>query len=323
MKELISVVIPVFNAEKYLEECIRSLQAQTYPEWEAILVDDGSTDHSLEQCRHFSQQDTRIRVLHSENAGVSAARNLGIEAARGSYLAFIDADDTVAPTYLSTLFHLLANADVSICCVDDPSDWNEKVRQETVAIERMRRTPSRYANPVFTNYAINKLYRMALLREKEIRMSPGVARCEDAYFVAAYLQCCKNAAVTTEKLYCYRQHQASAMHRFNPDVWKDEAPLMQIQYDFFHPCQLEQTEEQAFAVWEYGKITAILDYIYRYAPDFQTRRKGFQEILNIAEIMRLLAHDTQLLGKKAKILSALVHARFYTGLAWGYRWLAS
>lgn len=93
----ISVIIPVYNSENYLGQCVRSLTSQTYKDWEALLIDDGSTDRSLEVCRGLSGTDSRIKVYHQENKGVSAARNYGLEIAGGEYIYFLDSDDAVHP----------------------------------------------------------------------------------------------------------------------------------------------------------------------------------------------------------------------------------
>lgn len=117
MDERISVVVPVYNAEKYISVCVESLLAQTYKVLEILLVDDGSTDRSYEICGEYAQMDGRIRVIHQENQGVGAARNTGIENASGSYLSFIDADDYVAKDYFERLYQdVLANqADIACC----------------------------------------------------------------------------------------------------------------------------------------------------------------------------------------------------------------
>ena len=94
---LISIIIPVYNAEKYLEQCVASLVAQSDTNWEAVLVDDGSKDVSGLLCDDFARKDNRIRVVHQCNQGVSAARNTGIQNARGTYVMFLDADDPLAP----------------------------------------------------------------------------------------------------------------------------------------------------------------------------------------------------------------------------------
>lgn len=113
----ISIIVPVYNTEKYLKECIGSILAQTYTDFELLLVDDGSTDNSGEICDEYAQKDSRVRVFHKENGGASSARNLGIEEAHGEYLHFVDADDFVlmgAYEYLNTVIHEYSHPDI-IC----------------------------------------------------------------------------------------------------------------------------------------------------------------------------------------------------------------
>ena len=106
MKELISVIVPVYNCEKYIEICIRSVLQQTYTNLELILVDDGSTDGSGKVCDQYVDQDTRVKVIHKENGGVSSARNRGIENAVGDWYSFVDADDFIDKDMYSILMTL-------------------------------------------------------------------------------------------------------------------------------------------------------------------------------------------------------------------------
>lgn len=114
---MISIIVPVYNVEKYVKRCVESILAQTYKEFELILVDDGSTDQSGEVCDSFEKCDIRIRVIHQENSGLSAARNRGLAEATGEYITFIDSDDFVDTSYLETLHQnaVKYQADVSIC----------------------------------------------------------------------------------------------------------------------------------------------------------------------------------------------------------------
>ena len=109
-KPLVSIIVPVYGVEAYLEKCVRSILGQDMPEFELILVDDGSPDACGEICDRFAGQDNRVQTIHKENGGLSDARNAGIDAARGEYLSFIDADDFVEPTYLSFLLSLMQAA---------------------------------------------------------------------------------------------------------------------------------------------------------------------------------------------------------------------
>ena len=112
--ELISVIVPVYNVESYVAECIESIQNQTYMNLEIILVNDGSTDASGDICDKYAAYDERIQVIHKENAGVSAARNTGIEAANGDYIGFVDSDDYIAPTMYEDMLKLMAEHDLDI-----------------------------------------------------------------------------------------------------------------------------------------------------------------------------------------------------------------
>ena len=102
----ISVIIPVYNTEKYVEECIESVLAQTYTDFELILIDDGSEDNSREICREMGRKDDRIRLIQMEHRGVSAARNAGMDAAVGKYLFFLDSDDMIHPQLLEALYEV-------------------------------------------------------------------------------------------------------------------------------------------------------------------------------------------------------------------------
>ena len=115
---LISVVTPVYNAARHLREAVDSVLAQTYAHFEMLLVDDGSTDASGEICDAYARADARIRVFHTENRGVSHARNVGLDAARGEWIFFIDSDDAIVPQALETLLRGAAGCDTVICLME-------------------------------------------------------------------------------------------------------------------------------------------------------------------------------------------------------------
>ena len=114
---MISVIVPVYNAEKYLNACVESILAQDYKNFELLLVEDGATDASGVLCDKWREKDKRIRVFHQENGGAAKARNFGVAMAKGEYVAFVDSDDVIAPSYLQTLYHLAeeTGADIAGC----------------------------------------------------------------------------------------------------------------------------------------------------------------------------------------------------------------
>ena len=114
---MISVIVPVYNVEAYLDRCVASITSQDFNNLEIILVDDGSTDASAKMCDAYAAADTRIKVIHKQNGGLSDARNAGIDIAHGEYIAFIDSDDFILPGYFSYLHRLItqADADIAVC----------------------------------------------------------------------------------------------------------------------------------------------------------------------------------------------------------------
>ena len=125
--ELISLIIPVHNVEKYLYECIESVICQTYTNLEIILIDDGSKDKSGEICEEYGKKDNRIIVIHQENGGVSSARNIGLEVAKGKYISFVDSDDYIEKTFIEELYKKIKenDAQISMCGLNKIDDNNE------------------------------------------------------------------------------------------------------------------------------------------------------------------------------------------------------
>lgn len=137
--ELVSVIIPVYKVEKYLNQCIESVVNQTYQNLEIILVDDGSPDNCPKMCDEWAKKDSRIKVIHKENGGVSSARNMALEVFKGDYLCFLDSDDTIHPNYIEVLHNAIKenNADVSVCnwkkVYDINNPQNKKLNSEKLS----------------------------------------------------------------------------------------------------------------------------------------------------------------------------------------------
>lgn len=127
MTPKISVIVPVYNVEKYLSRCVNSILAQSFLDFELILIDDGSTDESGRICDEYAEKDSRIKVFHKKNGGLSSARNEGIEYARGSYISFVDSDDWVSPDYLEYLFLLIKKYDADVVSAAYALTCNTKI----------------------------------------------------------------------------------------------------------------------------------------------------------------------------------------------------
>lgn len=205
----ISVIVPVYKVEAYLTDCVRSLMRQTFSDVEVILVDDGSPDNCGHLCDIFAQEDNRIRVIHQKNAGLSVARNVGIDAAQGRYICFVDSDDFVAADYCRALYDLLDGSefDFSVCGVCRFSDGTRPEPKMAAAVQTV--TNVQYAAMQLdrkTEFGVwNKLFRRELF--DQIRFIPGKLH-EDVFFSADLLRTLRGGVIATEQqLYCYRQRE--------------------------------------------------------------------------------------------------------------------
>jgi glycosyltransferase involved in cell wall biosynthesis len=214
--ERISIIVPVYNVEEYLGECIDSLIEQTYENVEILLVDDGSTDSSLEICKKYAEINKKIKVTHKENGGLSDARNFGISIAKGEYLMFIDSDDTLEQSACEVLYHALKdnNADVAI---GDLFKENEKHNEnetspiiysaEEAICEMLRETS-------FNTSACGKLYKRELFRDI---FFPKGKLYEDLGTIYKVLDRATRVVYVPYDLYYYRTRENSITTRsFNP-----------------------------------------------------------------------------------------------------------
>lgn len=136
MLEMVSVIIPVYNVESYLVKCLNSVINQSYSNIEIILVDDGSTDKSSEICDAYAKNDDRIQVIHKINGGLSEARNVGIDYAKGQYITFIDSDDYIAKDYIEYLYNMLIQDDADISIVSNKKVWNDYEKLDELKMKK-------------------------------------------------------------------------------------------------------------------------------------------------------------------------------------------
>ena len=212
MEHLVSIIVPVYNTGEYLAPCIESLTSQTYSNLEIILVDDGSTDGSGAVCDEFARRDDRVKVIHQKNAGVSAARNAGLEIARGEYIAFVDSDDWVSPRYLELLRQGLETTGSDICecgilrtegdSCPEPAETAPEVFDTVAALEQLIRDGR------FHQYVWNKLYRRELIGD--IRFPVGKTN-EDEFWTYQVFGRAKRVAGIDAVLYNYFQRPGSIM----------------------------------------------------------------------------------------------------------------
>ena len=216
----ISIIIPVYNSEKYLNACLDSVLAQTFKDFELILVDDGSPDGCGRICDEYADKDDRVRVCHIENSGSSAARNYGIDRAKGKYLGFIDSDDRIDEDMYEILYNNLIkeDADISMCGLfDEYGDEIVKVFDKPVykVMDSEESILTVMEAKLTSVTPVNKLYKKELF--EGIRYPVGEDSGEDASIIVELLLRCKKTVLTTEQKYHYIHREGSITTReFNP-----------------------------------------------------------------------------------------------------------
>lgn len=206
---MISIIVPVYNAQKYIKRCVESIVNQSYQKWELILIDDGSKDDSSLICDELKQTDSRIHVVHTVNQGASAARNRGLDEATGDYITFVDADDWVEPNHLEVLVNQI-DSDVDLCInsfIADlyygsrPYQYKEVKTQDNIES----------INAFFTillqhsQFLWNKLFKSNIIKDNHIRFNTNISLGEDNIFILEYLNYIRGLSASSVCTYHYDQ----------------------------------------------------------------------------------------------------------------------
>lgn len=237
MADKVSVIIPVYNKEKYLDRCLRSIINQSYKGLEIIVIDDGSIDHSYKIIQEYKAIDNRIISVQQTNSGRSKARNKGIEIATGDYYCFIDADDTISDNYIELLLSTIKNkkADMAICEMNIISSDGSvrianKLDNKSVKIDPnfiysyISKSGGRLATSSCNKLYSAKLFQQHGLKYKDETIGEDFLLCIDALF-----QCSKIVTIDSA-LYNYYQNSDSTMHNFNEDYFNNIHNLMNTMY---------------------------------------------------------------------------------------------
>lgn len=222
MNPLISIIIPVYNAEKYLRQCFNSVLAQTYPDWECILVDDGSKDSSGDICDEYAQKDSRFKVYHKENGGVSSARNYGLQTANGELICFLDSDDKMKSNHLAICVQSIGEADLLIFgferwngrtdCVIPPEAYisgHEYCKEFLYKLKETGATSELFCFPW------NKIYKRSLLLGNNVSFPENISLREDEIFAYRCIPFVNNIKVISEALVEYNDEPSGLSAKKN------------------------------------------------------------------------------------------------------------
>lgn len=262
----ISVIVPIYNSEKYLDECIKSILEQTYENFELILVNDGSNDKSIEICNNYQSNEKRIKVLNLEHNGVSNARNKGIDIATGQWICFVDSDDIIDKTFLKTLITLVKEYKSDIAEVDFGYMHKKykKIKEKNEIYNSYEMAKRLYStNGIRTAIITNKLYNIDLFKKIKFDLD---RQNEDDFIIHKLLFATKkDIVINNKRLYWYRIHNDSRNLKFDKeklnilDVFQERekyfisneellrknkiAKIDMILY-LYHICQMNNKEEE-------------------------------------------------------------------------------
>lgn len=294
----ISVIVPVYNAEKYLDECVNSILNQTIRDLECILVDDGSTDTSPAICDEYAKKDARVRVIHKENGRAASARNAGMRMAQGEYLAFVDADDWISPDMYERM--LAAGADVCLCDYVRFGDRREEpftqpnIRAGFYDKEQIRQEvyPHLVMDGIefpvtISNWAL--VIRRSIIAEHHLAYREDILVSEDAPFGSEVLYCADTFAyLKGEQLYHYRMTGGSASKSYKPWWWDSFLKINEETENYFGSCEEYDFTQQIKSNMFYLARAEIYYILKDTALTKEEQDEKIREVMDHPRVVRMM-----------------------------------
>lgn len=288
-----SIIIPVYNIEKYIQIAIESILNQKYQDFELIIIDDGSTDKSGEICKQY-KNDKRVKLIQKKNQGVSSARNLGLEKATGEYIIFVDGDDYLEPNTLQIIANNIENNDMIIFGYNEK--FKKKIYQKNMTINETVvdniKSIENVVNNKYGGYIFNKVFKKSIIKKYNIKFNLKIHMCEDLLFVIEFLQYAKNIKVIHDILYNYRMRKSSA-------VWQKNEKYFTVFDAYKHIDVILQKLHIDNTGLNYN---VIINYLLLNKKEKKTAQKKYQ--INIQKIKNNIKKN---IGTKAKIKMIIIH----------------
>ena len=329
----ISVIVPVYQAEAYLQGCIDSVKSQTFTDWELILIDDGSRDGSPAICDRSAAEDSRIRVFHKPNGGVSTARNLGLQEAKGEYIAFLDSDDRFVPRTLETLWSLCrqAGADSAGCAhtnlQPDGSESIELLLPEGVYDAQGIREKivypllgDRLAQPVFNGFIWRFLFTAEIIRSANITFEGAYLEVE--LFLMEYFCNASRLAVTEQSLYRYLLNPNSATHKYMKDLMQVFDRFMERKEGVAARYDLESARPQWRENSNWAGLLIFIgnEYAKGNPKTVRQRQRAVEELCRRPDMNKAIANLAPTgLGRNKQLVVDLVRKKQFFMLTMLYR----
>lgn len=306
----ISIIIPVYNVEKYLPTCIESILNQSYKDFEIILINDGSTDKSGMICDKYAHIDSRIKVFHKKNEGVSTARNLGLDHAIGEYICFIDSDDWLPSDYLEIILNDAKIADLTFwgLKLQYPDNLQTEYRPLDKFVIGKKEVEDCLAYLKFNNqrfeylgYTVNKLFKSCIIKEYHIRFIENLSLREDEIFTLSYAKHIHSLRVKSSPLYNYRILNTGLTNRI-----KSKNEYLFFINELEKVLQHYHSEQLLLA----EKHSILHYYFYVFASEPLFSKSWLSQLYNVINLGRILRDKNYIHSRKMKLIFKY-NSRFY------------
>ncbi|MGQ4879997.1 glycosyltransferase family 2 protein [Billgrantia sp. LNSP4103-1] len=291
----ISIIIPVYGVENYISKCLASIKQQTFADFEAILINDGTKDNSITVAKEAIAGDERFIIIHKENGGQGSARNLGLDYSRGEYIAFIDSDDYVEPRFLQAMYEELKRAEAEVCVcnawyVSETGEVVKTFRNQTLKFLDEKDVLN--ADLYISNWMCDKLFSKKIFQG--VRFDPSVKTFEDAHLLFRLVYN-RKLAQTDEFLYHYVQRKGSTTHGLKPGYLKDRMAVTNIKFSFAKKIELCDSQYLNYVylkVFVFPAIVTFARYSKHYLYDIKELKTTLEpKRYNLKNIMKVIKRN--------------------------------
>ena len=320
--ELVSVIVPVYKVEPYLDRCVASILAQTYPNLEVILVDDGSPDNCPSLCDAWAQRDARIRVIHKKNGGLSDARNVGLDAASGAYISFVDSDDYPCINYLLDMVNMCTKfdgCDLLLGGFNVVSDYKSNIEKKVLFTEDHNYSCVSRLDFVrmYEKWVIqmpwNKLYKLKIIQTSKIRFDENFSLGEDVLFNIDYLiNSNGNIAILNKPIYNYTRTGIESLdNKYYPDLKSIYDSIYERIFEFCDEFNLSNTDIQYMYASYFYSIENVLKNTFseKNKAGVSLKYRYNNEILRSKQFKNILKRSKKFVNWKLRLIYSMRNYR--------------
>lgn len=298
--ELASIIVPIYNTEKFLNRCIESLINQTYTKLQIILVDDGSKDNSLEICKDYEKKYSFIEVYHQNNQGVSAARNEGLKHLKGKYVFFVDSDDYILPEYIEHFMEMPESSFIGGGYIEnDTNGWKYKVEECILSMKEYKKDCRFTLAKIPSVHVHGNRYLSSVILKNNLLFDVNSKCGEDLRFNVAYFLCIDELRATERCEYIYCIRKDSAIHQFHEDRLREEKEECMLREKIFG-------DSYEFQWIRYIHWHITLDHLYFFSKQNSLAKLRLKEAVKDRYFRQCIGYSWKNGTKDMKIFSVCV-----------------